>query len=68
MRRYGISAYDPCLVLVLGRGRERRFEWTGRRAALPKVKIVSFDHLFEEDKRLCQDIGELERWSDIAHG
>jgi hypothetical protein len=52
--RYGISAYEPCLTVVIGRGRSRqRLEWDSVRAGLPSVEIVSYDYLFER-ARCCR--------------
>jgi hypothetical protein len=45
--RFGTAPYEPCLVLVIGRGRHtERFEWESVRAGFPKIQIVSYDYLF----------------------
>jgi len=50
--RFGTAPYEPCLVLVIGRGRpDYRSEWRSRRAGLPKIQIVSYDYLFERARR-----------------
>lgn len=59
-RQYGISAYEPCLVLLIGRGHKaERFEWCGNRAGLRNVEIVSYDHLFERAKGMRSEIDKL---------
>jgi len=48
MDRFGTAPYEPCLVLVIGRGRpDHRYEWKSARSGFPKVEIVSYDYLFE---------------------
>lgn len=47
-QEHGINAYEPCLVLVIGRGRHgHRSSWIPRTLDLPRVDIVSYDYLFE---------------------
>jgi hypothetical protein len=59
-RRFGIAAYEPCLVLVIGRGRTaQRFEWNTERAGFPNVQIVSYDFLFERARQMCRDFDGL---------
>jgi hypothetical protein len=46
--RFGTAPYEPCLVLVIGRGRpSHKYEWKSVRSGFPKVEIVSYDYLFE---------------------
>lgn len=47
-RRFGTAPYEPCLVLVIGRGRStERYEWRTALAGFPRVRIVSYDYLFD---------------------
>jgi hypothetical protein len=49
--RFQAAPYEPCLVLVIGRGRSReRLQWRSERAGFPKVEIVTYDYLFEKAK------------------
>ena len=51
--RFKTAPYEPCLVLIIGRGRHtRRYEWSSIRAGFPKVQIVSYDYVFERAKEL----------------
>src|SRR5262249_34718077 len=44
---FGTAPYEPCLILLIGRGRSRdRYEWRSARLGFPGVKIVSYDYLF----------------------
>lgn len=53
--RFGIAPYEPCLVMVIGRGRSTtRYDWSGTPLGLPGVRIVSYDYLFER-ARACRD-------------
>lgn len=46
--KFATSPYEPCLVLVIGRGRPtERYEWRSTRAGFPSVEIVSYDYLFQ---------------------
>jgi hypothetical protein len=46
--RFGTAPYEPCLVLVIGRGRpDHRYEWKSARSGFPKVEIASYDYLFD---------------------
>jgi hypothetical protein len=50
--RFGTAPYEPCLVLVIGRGRStERYEWHSTRLGFPRVQIVSYDYLFERARR-----------------
>ena len=50
--RFGIAPYEPCLVLVIGRGRSKdRYEWESIRPGFPKIQIVSYDYLFERARQ-----------------
>src|ERR1043166_6284171 len=41
------APYEPALVLVIGRGRERHpYEWRSSKAGVPGVQVVSYDYLF----------------------
>lgn len=54
MRQFGIVAYEPCMTVVIGRGRSReRLEWRSASPLLPSVEIVSYDYLFER-ARSCR--------------
>jgi hypothetical protein len=53
---FGFAPYEPCLVLVMGRGNNTRFEWESTRAGFPGVQIISYDCLFQQARALCQDI------------
>jgi hypothetical protein len=56
-KRFGTAPYEPCLVLVIGRGREReRYEWQSAQAGFPKVQIVSYDYLFERARECKRGI------------
>jgi hypothetical protein len=49
--RLGIAPYEPCLVMVIGRGRpNEKMGWFGAPAGIPNVEIVSYDYLFERAK------------------
>lgn len=51
--RFDIAPYEPCLVLVIGRGRSNdRYEWESCRPGFPKVQIVSYDYLFERAREI----------------
>lgn len=56
---FGFAPYEPCLVLVMGRGNKTRFEWESTRAGFPGVQIVSYDCLFQQARALCEDISAL---------
>jgi hypothetical protein len=46
--KFGTAPYEPCLVLVIGRGQPaRRYEWRSIRSGFPSVQIVSYDYLFQ---------------------
>jgi hypothetical protein len=48
MRHFGTAPYEPCLVLVIGRGRATdRYEWRTALSGFPRVQIVSYDYLFQ---------------------
>ena len=50
--RFGAAPYEPCLVLVIGRGRStQKYEWQSVRLGFPKVEIVSYDYLFERARQ-----------------
>jgi hypothetical protein len=54
--RFEIAPYEPCLVLVIGRGQAgERYEWQSARTGFPCAKIVSYDYLFERAKQ-CSSI------------
>jgi antiviral defense system Shedu protein SduA len=58
--RLGTAPYEPCLVLVIGRGRStERYEWHSTRLGFPKVQIVSYDYLFERARRCRAMLSEL---------
>jgi hypothetical protein len=60
---FGNAPYEPCLVLVLGRGRTREhYEWKSVRAGIPSVKIVSYDFLFER-AQTCRTLLQSSRIS-----
>jgi hypothetical protein len=51
-KRLGMAPYDPCLVLVIGReSPSHSREWIGARAGFPKVRIVSYDYVFERARQ-----------------
>ena len=54
--RFQTTPYEPCLVLVIGRGRTReRYEWRSTRAGFPRVQIVSYDYVFRRAQE-CSDL------------
>jgi hypothetical protein len=58
--RFGTAPYEPCLVLVIGRGRRtQRYEWNSTRAGFPRVRIVSYDYVFERAEQLCRHMDHL---------
>ena len=55
--KFGTAPYEPCLVLIIGRGRQtQRYDWTSVRLGFPKVKIVSYDYLFDHAQRFAADL------------
>jgi hypothetical protein len=47
-KRMGTAPYEPCLVMVIGRGNpSQKHTWHGKIAGLPSVDIVSYDYLFQ---------------------
>ena len=55
-KKMGTAPYEPCLVMVIGRGNpQQRHTWQGRIAGLPSVDIVSYDYLFQRAAD-CQTI------------
>lgn len=59
-KTYGSSPYEPCLVVVIGRGRSRHvYEWKASRPFFPKVTIVSYDYMLEEARQLQQELALL---------
>jgi hypothetical protein len=55
--RLGIAPYEPCLVMVIGRGHPKeKMRWFGPRAGIPNVEIVSYDYLFERARACRQSI------------
>jgi hypothetical protein len=47
-KKMGTAPYEPCLVMVIGRGNpQQRHTWQGKIAGLPSVEIVSYDYLFQ---------------------
>lgn len=47
-KRFGVTPYEPNLVLVIGRGYpHERFEWRSAYRTMPSVQIVSYDFLFQ---------------------
>jgi hypothetical protein len=49
--KFGTAPYEPGLVLVIGRGLRRPYEWQTTLAGFPRVRVVSYDYLFEHAKR-----------------
>jgi hypothetical protein len=48
VNRFKTAPYEPCLVLVIGRGRStQRYEWQSTRLGFPRARIVSYDYIFE---------------------
>jgi len=59
-KAYGTSPYEPCLVVVIGRGRLRHvYEWKTSRPFFPKVAVVSYDYMLEEARRLQEELALL---------
>ncbi len=55
--RYGITAYEPTLVTVVGSGvTKHHYEWQSIRAGYPKVRVVSYDYLLQQAKNCRADI------------
>lgn len=47
-RSIGAAPFDPCLVVLIGRGSpNQRHVWSGIRAGLPDVQLVTYDFLLE---------------------
>ncbi|WP_314372307.1 Shedu anti-phage system protein SduA domain-containing protein [Sphingomonas paucimobilis] len=45
---YGASPYEPCLLVLIGRGSPRsQFRWRSPRLGLPDVRLVTYDFLME---------------------
>jgi hypothetical protein len=58
-QQFGIAAYEPCMTVVIGRGRSReRLEWKSARPLLPSVEIVSYDYLFERARSCRAELDE----------
>ena len=63
VNRFGTAPYEPCLVLVIGRGRSRdRYIWESSRPGFPKVQIVSYDYMFKRAREIRRafSIGAVE--------
>jgi len=62
MRRFGTAPYEPCLVLVIGRGRSsERYGWRTALAGFPRVQIVSYDYLFERARDCSRFLSKEQR-------
>jgi hypothetical protein len=62
MHRFGTAPYEPCLVLVIGRGRStERYEWRTALAGFPRVQIVSYDYLFERAQDCSRFLSKEQR-------
>lgn len=47
-KAYGASPFEPCLVVLIGRGSPKsQFRWRSPRAGLPDVNLVSYDFMLE---------------------
>lgn len=56
--RFRVAPYEPCLVMLIGRGRRtHRYEWSSARRGFPKVQVVSYDYLFERARQMRNDLG-----------
>ncbi|MBY2918461.1 DUF4263 domain-containing protein [Rhizobium leguminosarum] len=48
IRSIGAAPFDPCLVVLIGRGSpNQRQVWRSTRAGLPDVQLVTYDFLLE---------------------
>ena len=67
--RFGTAPYEPCLVLVIGRGRStQKYEWESVKGGFPRIEIVSYDYLFERALK-CRtplDSGKEQRITPIS--
>jgi hypothetical protein len=66
LSQYGIHSYEPTLILVIGRGYKSQniYEWTSVKTQFPKVKVVTYDYLFNRAKQLKVNkskLGDLQR-------
>jgi hypothetical protein len=47
-KAYGASPFEPCLMVVIGRGApSRQYRWRSNRVGLPNVQLVTYDFLLE---------------------
>jgi Shedu protein SduA, C-terminal len=47
-RAYGASPFEPCLVVLIGRGSPKsQFRWRSPRAGMPNVSLVTYDFMLE---------------------
>lgn len=59
-KTFGTAPYEPCLVVVIGRGRStQRYEWRTARAGFARVHVVSYDYLFERARQLKTSLSTL---------
>jgi hypothetical protein len=57
--RLGTAPYEPSLVLIIGRGYSAsRFEWNSVRTGFPRVRIVSYDYVFEQARRRASGLSK----------
>lgn len=57
-KAYGASPYEPCLIVLIGRGSPHsQFRWRNPRAGLPEVSLVTYDFLLER-ARLSSALNE----------
>lgn len=60
LNRLGTAPYEPGLVLIIGRGYSaKRFEWNSIRAGFPRVRIVSYDYVFEQARRRASELSNI---------
>jgi len=68
--KFGSAPYEPSLVLVIGRGRStQHYEWRSARVGFPRVRIVSYDYLFERVRKCSASLAAAAkpRPSDPPH-
>lgn len=60
LERLGTAPYEPGLVLIIGRGYSAsRFEWNSVRTGFPRVRIVSYDYVFEQARRRASALSNI---------
>ncbi|MBY3090183.1 DUF4263 domain-containing protein [Rhizobium laguerreae] len=58
IKSIGAAPFDPCLVVLIGRGSPNQREvWRGMRAGLPDVQLVTYDFLLER-ARIARALNE----------